>query len=418
MLKQKRETRIILFFVIIVILVAGALWFANYKYSNSNPGGDDFLAYWKAFRSFFQKGQSPYSDATANEIQTLIYGGPATAGQHQMRMVYPLYSVILVGPFAAISNFDLARSIWMTLSELAVVGLAIISVRISGWKPKRWILALFLIFSLIWYHSVRPIINGNAVVFIALGITGILYAIKQDLDELAGALLAFCTIKPQVILGFGFFLIIWAILQKRGKILLWFAITLGLLIGASMLLIPDWILQNLREVLRYSSYTTPDTPAAALNSLMGAAGLRVGTAISILMIALVLIETWLTRKSNYKGFLWMAALALVASQWSGISTDPGNFIVCFPAIAVIIALWYERWKETGKWLAIGLLLLLFIGIWVVYIATIQYSYQPVQSAVMFFPLPIVLLICLYWVRWWALKPPEVWFDQSNPLSKK
>lgn len=414
MKRQNKETRLILSIILLSLLLVGILWIGNYRYVKANPGGNDFFVYWKAFRLFFQKGFSPYSDETALEIQRIIYGAPAIEGQHQMRMLYPLYSIIFFGPFTAISDYEIARSIWMTFSELTIIFVTIITINLSKWKPKRWLLIIFMLFSLIWYHSVRPIINGNAVVFVALGIAGVLYAIRKNLDELAGVFLAFCTIKPQVILSFTIFIFAWSIIQKRTRIILWFFITLILLGGAAALLIPDWIVQNIREVIRFSSYATPDTPAKALKVLMGEPGLRVGTTISILMIALVIIETWLTRHTDFRGFLWLASLTLVASQWFGISNDPGNFIVCFPAIAVIFALLQERWKSTGDWLIFGYIIVLLLTIWVIFFSTVNRTYQPMQSPIMFFPLPLLLLIGLYWVRWWALKPPEVWFEK-NPL---
>jgi len=110
------------------------LSFANYTYAK-NPGGNDFLVYWEGLRLFFQKGISPYSDDAALEIQKLIYNGPAQPGQHQMRVVYPLYSVILFGPFAAIGDYVVARTVWMTVSELALFGLVFLCIRISKWNP-------------------------------------------------------------------------------------------------------------------------------------------------------------------------------------------------------------------------------------------------------------------------------------------
>jgi hypothetical protein len=56
------------------------------------------------------------------------------------------------------------------------------------------------------------------------------------------------------------------------------------------------------------------------------------------------------------------------------------------------------------------MLALFIGIWAIFINTVEFGDQPVQSPVMFFPLPAFLLITLYWVRWWAVEPPTVWID--------
>jgi hypothetical protein len=49
-------------------------------------------------------------------------------------------------------------------------------------------------------------------------------------------------------------------------------------------------------------------------------------------------------------------------------------------------------------------------IWVIFIATLEKSYQPIQSPVLFFPLPLILLIILYWIRGWAILPPKLYFD--------
>ena len=39
--------------------------------------------------------------------------------------------------------------------------------------------------------------------------------------------------------------------------------TIFLLAASAMLVIPDWMVQNLREVIRYPSYNPPGTPGAA-----------------------------------------------------------------------------------------------------------------------------------------------------------
>ena len=36
-----------------------------------------------------------------------------------------------------------------------------------------------------------------------------------------------------------------------------------------------------------------------------------------------------------------------------------------------------------------------------------------EQAVMYLPLPILCLLGLWWVRWWAIKPPTVWLDEFN-----
>ncbi len=109
-------------------------------------------------------------------------------------------------------------------------------------------------------------------------------------------------------------------------------------------------------------------------------------------------------------FLWTACLTLTASQWVGIQTDPGNFIILMPALVLVFSIWEERWRRAGHIFALMTMLFLFLGIWALFLATVEYGYQPQQSPVMFLPLPAFLLLTLYWVRWWALRVPQVWID--------
>ncbi len=411
MLRQKRVSRTWIFFgIVLIVLLVGMTW-GNYLYAAKNPGGNDFMVHWLGLRLLFQKGISPYSDAAALEIQTFAYGRAAQPGEHELRVAYPLYSVILFGPFAAISNFTVARAVWMTFSEAALVLLALLSAQLAGWKPKPWLMIVFLVFSVLFYHGFRPLINGNAVIFIALGIVAVLLAIKNGLDEIAGSLLALCTIKPQVVAVFIVFIFFWAIFQRRMKIILWFFIILGLLCGAAALLLPDWIIQNLREVLRFASYNPPGNPISALEFFWGATGLRIGTAVMIMTIAALLVEWWLCRKADFQTFLWVASLTLAATAWVGIQTDPGNFIISLPALILVFSIWQQRWKRTGTMLILFSMVILFVSIWAIFLRTVEYSYEPIQSPIMFFPFPFFLIAFLYWVRWWAVHPPSVWYDE-------
>jgi cell division protein FtsW (lipid II flippase) len=130
------------------------------------------------------------------------------------------------------------------------------------------------------------------------------------------------------------------------------------------------------------------------------------------MVITLLIEWWVNRGAEFRGFLWTVCLTLVVAQWIGIQTDPGNFIVLFPAMALVFSQLSDRWKIGGRVFVILCLLALFAGIWALFLNTVQpgQGTQPVQSAVMFFPLPAFLLITLYWVRWWTVQPPTVWYD--------
>ncbi len=416
--RRRRNTTIIVV-GLLVLGIAGlvGLTWGNLNYARENPGGNDFLVHWTGTRVFLTEGISPYSDEAAIRIQTAAYGRPAQTDEHELRFAYPLYSIVFFFPFAFIKDFVVARAVWMTVLEVTIIGLSLLGLQVGRWKPGAIWVGVFVVFGLFWYHGVRPIINGNAVILVALGLTAAFLSVRKGADELAGVLLALSTIKPQVVLIPGLFLLIWTIAHGRWKMLLWFIGTLGLLAGASALLLPDWILQNLREIMRYPGYNPPGTPGQAMAVWLPAMGERIGSGISILVGLVLLIEWILAIRRHENGLSWAFCLTLVLSQWSGIQNDPGNYVVLLPAIPIIFRAWEERWKHVGRILTIVTLLVLLVGIWWVFVGTIEFSYQPVQSPVMIFVLPGLIFILLYWVRWWAIQPPKVWADVWTELDR-
>jgi len=413
MLKNPKSNLITIILITVAVLgVLALLTWGNYRFALENPGGNDFLVHWVGTRSLVTEGLNPYSDQVALKIQTMAYGRAAQPGEHELRVAYPLYSVIVFLPFALIGDFTLARAAWMTVLEVGLLLLTVLSLRLVNWRVGPVMLALLLIYSLFWYHGLRPLINGNAVILVALGLVGGLLALRSGADELAGVLFALTTIKPQVVVLVLGFVVIWAMSRGRMRIVWWMVGTVALLSVSAALLIPDWIVQNLREVIRYPSYNPPGTPRAAFMEWWPAWGSRLGWALTALMVITLLIEWWANRGAEFRGFLWTVCLTLAVAQWIGIQTDPGNFIVLFPAMALVFSQLSDRWKIGGRVFVILCLLALFAGIWALFLNTVQpgQGTQPVQSAVMFFPLPAFLLITLYWVRWWTVQPPTVWYD--------
>ena len=129
-------SRYLFVFVILAIaaVIVGAFW-ANYRFTRQNPGGNDFLVHWVGARALILDGVSPYSDAVALRIQRRAYGRPARPGEHELRVAYPLYSTLLFSPFALIEDYDLARALWMTVLEIALVLIAFFSLRLTDWRP-------------------------------------------------------------------------------------------------------------------------------------------------------------------------------------------------------------------------------------------------------------------------------------------
>lgn len=417
-LKTNRLTPPTLILLILGLLgMAGLLTWANYHYAAENPGGNDFLVHWMGTRNYLTEGVSPYSDATAVKIQTMAYGHPAEPGEHELRVAYPFYSMLIFAPFALIKDFTMARAVWMTVLEICLLAMTFFSMRLTQYKPGLGMTVALLLFGVCWYHGLRALINGNAVILVATLLYGGLLALQLGRDELAGFLMALTTIKPQVVLVVLAFILIWGLMKKRYKLVGWLVGTVLVLFVGATLIRPTWIVQNLAEIIRYPSYNPPGTPGAALAEVLPAMGPRIGWVLTALLCLLLYFEWRASKKYDFRGFLWAVCLSLLASQWIGIQTDPGNFVILFLPVILVLAGLEERWGRTGRWINIGSLVLLLVGLWAIFLLTLEPGPQPQQSSLMFLPLPLILWFGLYWVRWWMVHPTTTWVDQLKQQEK-
>jgi hypothetical protein len=401
--KQQRTIKEVLQILLLLIIV-GLFIFGNLQYTAKNPGGNDFLVHWVGTQSFVKEGISPYSDDVALRIQNLVYGRPAQVGEHELRVAYPFYSVFLFLPFSLIEDFTVARALWMTLLEFFIIISVIMMIRMVDWKPNFLISFLIIVFSLFWYHGLRSIINGNVVVVILFLIILSIYAVIHKQDELAGICLAFITIKPQVVFAFIIFLVFWSLTNRRYKVIFWFFGSLIALIILGLFFLPSWPMEFIREVFRYPGYNPPGTPATALAEILPGIGRQLGIILSVLSILVLLIEWVNGRYSRDEKFIWVSSITLVMGQWLNIQTDPGNFLIMFPAIILIFRIIEDRWRNSGQWIILLFLGILFFIPWIIFVRTIDFGYQPLQNPIMFFPVPLILIIGLFWVRWWVKNP--------------
>jgi hypothetical protein len=393
-----------------LVLAVIGLVFINYQFAKNNPGGNDFLAHYVGTRELIFSGVSPYSDQVAEKIQTAVFGRLAQEGEIEHRVVYPLYSTLFFAPFALIKEYLIARVAWMTFLELSLIATAYITLRLLSWQPPLGVLAFYYLFSVLWYHGFRGVINGNAVVLVGFFLAGTLLALKQGNDKAAGLLMAFSTIKPNLALLFVIFTLIWCIYQKRTQVILWFFGVLIILAVGGMLIIPDWIYQNLWELLKYPDYN----PAGTLGEVIGLWFPDLQTPITwtigIGLGSLLIYEWWQGRKAEFEGYLWTVCLTLVISQWIGIRTDPGNFVILFTPFVMVLAFWDKRWGKSGTVIVTLVLGVVLLGLWILFATTVNFDYQPMQNSVMFFPLPALVILGLYWIKWWVIGPKKLLWD--------
>jgi hypothetical protein len=363
------------------------------------------------------QGTNPYSEQATNEIQRNAYGRLAKPDEDPGYFVYPFYSIILYAPFSLIENHDTAFALWMTVLEFALAGLIIVSLILVDWRPTIFIILVLFIYTFLWYHGLRPLISGNASVLVAFFATAALLAIRSNQDAVGGILLALSSIKPQMVVVLYIFIILWSIVKGRWRIIWTFLGSLTFLIIAGSLFFPDWLLENVRQIIRYSEIMFISTPSSILMSWIPGVGKQLGWLLTGLMVAFLLIEWRSSFSKDERWFVWTALMTLTASTLIGIYSTLENYIMLYPAAMLILATWDKRWGLLGRWLIFLFLVLTSIGIWLVLLNGVQRGVQPDLDPIIYFLTPTIILVGLYWVKWWAVNPDQLLLQKISDYLK-
>lgn len=407
------RNRPLLVLIILILLIIGGLvgltW-ANYRFSEQNPGGNDFLARWMGARMWLMEGISPYDERVSLATQEIIYGHPAdpSKGEDKNHFVYPLHSMIFFGPFGLLEYLP-ARALWMTLLELCMVALAILSMRLIDWEITPLRVVVLVLFSVLWYHGARTIIIGQFAGIGALLVTLALFLIIKKHDAAAGFVLALSTAKPQMVFLVILFILWWALSNQRWEILMGFFLTMAGLIIGFVILIPNWPLQMIWQIMDYPSYTQIGSPLSIIAE--GVPGIERQLNVFLhLALELYLVFEWImARGKGDRWFLWTAFLTLIVTNLVSLRTATTNYVIMLPIVFLIWRTWSQRWGKVGQGFVIGTMALLGVGLWVLFFSTVQGNEE---AAAMYLPLPIFCLVGLWWMRWWVVRTIESSFVEE------
>ncbi len=400
-----------IFLIFLALAILGGLVWANTLYARLNPGEKDFLIPWLAARTFLQYGDNPYSDPATQRAQVIYYGRLAVQGEDPLRLSVPFPVELFYFPFALITDYTLARGLWMTCLEIAMVALALLSVRLTGWKPARTLLPVLLIFSVLWVYGFLPLAASRAVIFVALSIVGLLLALRDERDELAGALLVIPFFKPDIAGLLVLFIFWWVSYHRRGRILAGFLMTLAILLAVSFFILLDWFMPFIGGLISHITHLSVLTPAGLLGSWLPVVGPRLGWALTGLLLIVLFVEWRGVRRKDFRHLLWTASLTLAATPLLGIPVIPQDYVLLFFPLVLFLSILTERWSPPGRWGVAGFVLLaIFFGIWLITASLFITGAYAALTGVLSLVFPALLVLGLYWMRWWAVHPPRTWSE--------
>ena len=407
---QKFLTPADLAFILVAVILTVALLALDIYLARTLHGGEWLFLRWNGARAFLFENLEPYGSTIAQRVQLLVYGREAFLAEYPYALNDPFYLVLLYVPLAWFSDFTIVHGIWMLLSQAAVVAIVVLALKLSEWEPPRWLYITLVVFGLISYFSVASFLSGSPSIFLTLIYLSILVALRSFSDELAGALLFLVAYQWEVGALFFLFVIIYVFANRRWSVLTGFGMTLMVLAIISFITRSNWLLPYVQAVRFDWKYTVNYNFETVLSYLFPALSISFGRWLAVALTAVLMLEAALSVNKYFVHVVWAAFLSLAMNPMLGFAIFSSNHVVLLPAFVLVMALAWERWVNRRALVSIFLLSLLFIFFYGIYFRSIVTPTRLYSDLLTILP-PVLATIALYWMRWWAVRPPRIWADQ-------
>jgi hypothetical protein len=397
-----RSVFLSLFFAFFVLAMAGGLLWANLVFVKHAPSGVDFTILWKSTRNFMMQDVTPYGTLTTLNIQTLVYGRPARLDENPLRVNVPFFDILLFMPFGAIGDIALARASWLVVLELGLAGVMFLSLHVSRWKPSILYLVLLWLFGIFWAPTISALSSGSSIILQTLLLVGVFRVLDLDGDELAGAFLLFAASNIEATGAVILLVLLWSAWAGRWRVWGGFWMSAGVLFILALVFLPAWPLDFIRIVFfNWRSAFLPTTFSLFENWFPGV-GLRLARGLAALTLVVLFLEWRAVLNKDVRWLFWTASLTAAMTPLLGFPFTFSWLVFSFPAFMLVLSVMEQRWGLLGRLTAIAVLLLALAGLWAVLLNGMAAGY--------ILAFPIALAIFLYWVRWWAIRPPRLWAD--------
>ncbi len=395
---------------IVLLLLIGVLGWADYRYAVSYPTSINFLTQWNAFRLYARSGLSPYSAQTEQEAERLMYGHSAQGEEEKLIFTQPFYAGIFILPFAVIADYNLARTFWLLVMEILLVVIVLLSLRVTAFRPKSWVLASILIFSIFGFYSVHALETGSLVILATLWIVLAFLAMRSGRLEVAGLLFSLATIYPKSMLLLGVLLVVWSLSRRDWTLIFWYLIGILFLSLISFFVYQDWIIQYTRLVWQMRDFSTALTTGNVFSYWMPGIGRKLGYGLTIILGVVLLVEWLAARGKEFRWIFWTACLTITLSPWIGLPVELDELQLLLIPLFLILSVWDERLSSRSQWMISVILGLLLILFWGFGLRAITSSDPQKSLESLLFPFPLFILLGLYWVRWWAIRPVRTFIE--------
>lgn len=394
-LKQSRW--LILALVIIIIMTVESVIIYRI-YATEFPGTADFFARWYGAKELVRNQRNPYDREIELEAQMVMFGRHTAPDEDQVNFAYPLYTIFLFWPLT-LTSYAWAQAIWMVVLQFALMAMAILLFTIIRWRPPPWLFVITLFWAIFFYPGARAIMLGQFSVTVALCLLIAIWALQNRYDRWAGVVLALTTVKPQMVFLVIPFMLLWMFRQKRWDFIVAFGLAMVVLLGGSLIWVPDWPLRFYQTLFAYSDYVGFGSPLENMTARFAPNFEAILNPLITLILGLFLLWQWgqaLTKSPET--FLWVLNWTLLISNLIAFRSATANHVILYLALFLVCKrLAVASWRVVLFQVGSSLLL------WVLFLTTIDTSRGANFEAIFMHGFLPTLLIVLFLIDGTALK---------------
>jgi len=390
--------RIAMLVVLGVVLLGAYTWVFHDVFASREPGAVDFFVPYEGARLYLTEGLNPYSDEATQRIHESIFADEHVNLRPQHAFFYPMYTVLLIAPYTLLPTYAWVQAAWQVTLQVLLVASAVLTLRYFDWKPKPWLLAVLVLWSLLLYPSARAILLGQLTVVVFFLTVLVLWLLfrgepSAQRDVLAGVFLALSTIKPQMQFLLIPLLVLWALKGRRWHFIASAALSMGALLGVSFLMMPTWLADWVAQVVAYPSFDVVFPPVL---HILAHEVLRLGDGVvwslRVLLTIWLLVEWWqLLRDDDDQRLDWALAFTLVITHLLAPRTATTGYIVFLFALLPVL----RRIERVQPVAMFGLMAALLASDWLLFANTLV---GDAEATIMFIPLPLITLLLLVLAR--------------------
>jgi hypothetical protein len=298
----------------------------------------DLYPRWYGAKELLLHGRDPYTPEFTREIQIGYYGHALEPDQpggrnYQQGFYHPVYIVFLLAPTIHLP-FDVVRKgfFWVLLT-LTVITIPLWP-RVLHWPLPLWAQATLIVFTIGSLPFIEGLLLQQITIFVVPMIAVALALLVFDHPLPAGILLAFSTVKPQLVFLLLFWLAIWTLADWRHRYR-WaasFLFTMVILCAASEWYLPHWIPRFWQALREYRSYTGE---MSVTDEMIGAPWSRV---IEVLVAAVLSVACWRERRqaANTSAFAFICCLVLAVTILVTPTYGLYNQLLLIPALLIML----------------------------------------------------------------------------------